>query len=110
MVETDHVSFTSLFENMDADMLPPMLQRLRLKLMRYQSRIRHVPGKPLATVDSLSRAPMGQAPPTVRATKPFLDSVIHTIQDGSPVRLDKLRYEHASDGERVALHKYHERD
>lgn len=85
MVETDHVSLTSLFENMNADMLPPMVQRLHLKLMRYQFQILHVPGKPLATVDTPSRAPVEQAPPTVRATKPFVDSVVHMIPDRSPV-------------------------
>nr|XP_037273151.1 uncharacterized protein LOC119165061 [Rhipicephalus microplus] len=48
-VETDHLPLVSLFGKMELDMLPPRIQRLRLKTMRYQFRMLHVPGKLLAT-------------------------------------------------------------
>lgn len=106
LVETDHLPLTSLFGSMDVDMLPPRVQRLRLKLMRYQFRVLHVPGKLLATADTLSRAPLGQVLPAVGAVELFVESVVQSIQDKSPVRLDRLRQEQASDGECVILLKY----
>lgn len=63
-VETDPQPLTTLFGDMDEDLLPPRVQRLRIKLMRYQYQIFYVPGKLLPTADTLSRAPLGRAAPS----------------------------------------------
>lgn len=39
-------------------MIPPRIQRIRMRLMRYQYRVLYVPGKLLATADTLSRTPV----------------------------------------------------
>ncbi|XP_037515008.1 uncharacterized protein K02A2.6-like [Rhipicephalus sanguineus] len=62
-IETDHLPLTSLLCSMDVDALPPRIQRIRLKLMRYQYTVLYVPGKLLATADTLSRAPVTSASP-----------------------------------------------
>ncbi|KAM7291848.1 uncharacterized protein ISCGN_028419 [Ixodes scapularis] len=116
LVETDHPPLTSLFGRMDEDVLPPRIQRLRLKLMSYQFKILHVPSKLLATADTVSRAPLRQASVVVCTMELFVENVVHEIQDTisevcdgqsriqdtSPVGLDRLRQEQA----RVNLLKY----
>lgn len=62
-IEPDHQSLVSLFRKMDLDLLPPTVQRLRMKLMQYQFRRLYPPGKLLATAGTLSRGlPSGDSP------------------------------------------------
>lgn len=56
-IETDHKPLVPLLGSKDLDELPPRIQRLRMRLMRYRYTISHVPGKNMATADVLSRAP-----------------------------------------------------
>ena len=43
------------------DNLTPRLQRLQMRLMRFDFKISHTPGKELITADLLSRKPTGEA-------------------------------------------------
>uniref|UniRef100_A0A3P8NB56 ribonuclease H n=1 Tax=Astatotilapia calliptera TaxID=8154 RepID=A0A3P8NB56_ASTCA len=56
-VETDHKPLVPLLGSKNLDELPPRVQRLRMRLMRYSFTISHVPDKHIATADVLSRAP-----------------------------------------------------
>lgn len=58
MVETDHKPLVPLLSNKNLEELPIRVQRFRLRMMRYQYTIRHVPGKDLNTADFLSRSPL----------------------------------------------------
>ena len=49
-----------LFSSKNLDELPLRVQRFRLRLMRFQFSISHVPGKSLTTADALSRAPSSE--------------------------------------------------
>ena len=57
-VETDHKPLVSLLSSKkNLDELSPLIQRFRIRLMRYMYTIGHVPGKSLITADALLRAP-----------------------------------------------------
>ena len=56
-VETDHRPLIPLFSTKLIDELPVRIQRFRMRLMRFDFAIAHVPGKLMYTADSLSRSP-----------------------------------------------------
>lgn len=55
--ETDHKPLVTLLGKSPVDVLPPRVQRFRLRLMRFSFSICYVPGKQIVTADTLSRAP-----------------------------------------------------
>ncbi|KAJ8389952.1 hypothetical protein AAFF_G00112370 [Aldrovandia affinis] len=59
-IEMDHKPLVPLLGSRNLDELPPRIQRLRMRLMRFSYTISHVPGKEIATADVLSRAPVAQ--------------------------------------------------
>ena len=56
-IEIDHKSLVPLLSTKHLDDLPPRILHFRLRLMRFDYTISHVPGKLLYTADTLSRAP-----------------------------------------------------
>ena len=57
-LETDHKPLVALFGSKTLDAIPPRIQRMRMRMMRYSYDIHHVAGKDMHTADTLSRAPM----------------------------------------------------
>ena len=57
-LQTDHKPLVPILGSKVLDTLPIRVQRFRLRLMRFQYTITHVPGKDLAIADALSRAPL----------------------------------------------------
>lgn len=58
-LETDHKPLVPLLGVLKSlDELPPRIQRMKMRLMRFCYNIVHVPGKELYTADTLSRAPL----------------------------------------------------
>ena len=57
-IETDHRPLVPLFSTKNLDELPVRVQRFRMRMMRFQFSIYHVPGKSLIVADMLSRAPL----------------------------------------------------
>ena len=55
-IETDHKPLVSLLGSKNLDEMPPRIQRLRMRLMKFDYNITHVPGKQLVTADT--RAPV----------------------------------------------------
>ena len=55
--EVDHKPLVPLLGDKALDQLPVRIQRMRMRLLRYQFTISHVPGKELVVPDALSRAP-----------------------------------------------------
>ena len=62
ILEADHKPLVPILCRKSLDMLPPRVLRFRLRLMRFQYSIQHVPGKTLYTADTLSRAPLKEIP------------------------------------------------
>ena len=60
-LETDHKPLVSLLGGKALDDLPPRIQRFRMRLMRYNYTVNHVPGKSLSTADTLSLSPLRAA-------------------------------------------------
>ena len=57
-LETDHKPLVPLLSSKNLEDLPIRVQRFRLRLMRFDYTIVHVPGKSLCTADALSRSPI----------------------------------------------------
>jgi hypothetical protein len=53
-INTDHKPLVPLFSSKKLEDLPLRLQRFRLRMMRYNYTISHVPGKQLVISDTLS--------------------------------------------------------
>ena len=53
-----HKPLVPLLSSKGLDELPPLIQRFRMRLFRFQFQISHVPGKDLITADALSRQPL----------------------------------------------------
>ena len=54
-IETDHKPLVPLMRSKHLNDLPPRVLRFRLRMAKFDYEIRHVPGKYLYTVDTLSR-------------------------------------------------------
>ena len=82
-IQTDHKPLVPLFSSKHLEELPIRVQRFRLRMMRFQFSICHVPGKDLIIADTLSRAPA--AGPTQaddlfqQEASAFLDVVLKSI-------------------------------
>ena len=63
VIETDHKPLIPLLSTKDITSMPPRIQRFRLRLMRFNPEVVHVPGKNQITADALSRAPVGRPTP-----------------------------------------------
>ena len=62
IVETDHKPLESIFRK-PLNEAPPRLQRMLLKLTKYDLVVRYVPGKQQVISDCLSRAPLSETEP-----------------------------------------------
>ena len=92
-IETDHKPLVPLLGSKNLDEMPPRIQRLRLRLMKFHYTISHVPGKELVTADTLSRAPV-ESPPSQSGGDEeinlYVDSVLAQLP-ASDIRLREIR-------------------
>ena len=81
LLETDHKPLVPLLGSKSLDTLPPRVLRFRIRLMRFQYRIVHVPGKTLYIADTLSRAPVitTSTEEVEKDTETFVQAVISSI-------------------------------
>ena len=59
-IQTDHKPLIPLFSSKDLEELPVRVHRFRMRMMRYNFTISHVPGNELTIADALSRAPVSK--------------------------------------------------
>ena len=95
ILETDHKPLVPILGRKSLDMLPPRVLRFRLRLMRFQYSIQHVPGKTLYTADTLSRAPLKEIPDassslSSQKIEQFVQAITAAFP-ASPDRLDSYR-------------------
>ena len=93
-IETDHAPLVSLLGSKNLEDLTPRLQRFRMRLMRFQYTISHVPGKDLIIADTLSRAPSRTI--DTSETTAFVDMIMGSYP-ASNNRLEEIRRKQASD-------------
>nr|XP_037270721.1 uncharacterized protein K02A2.6-like [Rhipicephalus microplus] len=109
-VESDHLPLVALLSSKDLDILPPRIQRMRIKLMRYQFAVKYVPGKLLATADTLSRAPCDL--PTSKAVSSlevYIGEVLKELPLQLENQLDEIRRLQAQDSECSSIMTYCEK-
>jgi len=107
-VETDHKPLIPLFSTKLIDELPVRIQRFRMRLMRFDFAIAHVPGKLLYVSDPLSRSPQGT---TCKSwddlhdeVECYVNAVLVTLP-ASDQRLDEIRSELKNDDTlKTAMH------
>ena len=58
LVETDHNPLVPILGSKNLEEMSPRIQRLRMRVLRFDFSVSHVPGKHLSTADALSRAPI----------------------------------------------------
>lgn len=110
LLETDHRPLLELLGSKGLDVLPPRIQRFRMMLMRYQYEILHVPGKLLATADTLSRVPVdGPGVRSVETIELFEQEVLNIVHQVLPLSLQEVRDSQKVDGECVSVREYVEK-
>lgn len=108
-IETDHKPLIPLLSTKTIDELPLRIQRFRMRLMRYDYDIAHVPGKLLYTADALSRGPLpnsdsGYTNQLLIDTECYVQTVLLNLPASSS-RLDEIRSELKKDDTlKVVMH------
>ena len=98
---TDHKPLVPLFSSKHLEELPIRVQRFRLRMMRYNYTISHVPGKELQIADALSRSPMGSPTCADQALQLEADAYVSVVLQGLPTtekRLLEIKEAQKADG------------
>ena len=93
-IETDHKPLVPLLGTKNLDSLPPRVLRFKLRLSRFEYQIGHVPGKHLYTANSLTRAPIYNAPNLIICKKKQIcswRSVYNTYQPAVNTLMNLLK-------------------
>ena len=100
-VQTDHKPLVPLFTTKHLEELPLRVQRFRLRMMRFNFSMSHVPGKDLLIADALSRSPNDESEGTndlPEETQVFVDAVLAAIP-ATEERLEQIRQAQKNDAE-----------
>ena len=110
-LETDHKPLISLLGTAKSlDQLPPRIQRMKMRLMRFAYTIIHVPGKELYTADTLSRAPVGVSKvDVIEDLTEEVEAFVNVVMQGFPAtdnRIEEIRQHQLEDETCQELSKY----
>ena len=97
---TDHKPLVPLFSSKKLDELPLRVQRFRLRMMRYDFTISHVPGKDLVVADTLSRAPACRPTENDQALVQEANAFVNLVTSNLPAteqRLQEIKQHQAND-------------
>ena len=79
-IQTDHKPLVTLFSSKHLEELPLRVQRLRMRMMRFQYTISHVPGKDLIFADTLSVSTPSVADEALQQeTTSYVNSVMQSL-------------------------------
>lgn len=108
-VQSDHKPLEAIFKK-PVNSTSPRLQRMRMKLLRYDLEVGYKPGKDLKVADALSRAYLlASAEDIDYELVKDVTVMIHTLIEAVPAssrRLDQFRAETARDPDLVKLRQY----
>ena len=89
LIETDHKPLVPLLSTKQLDSLTPRILQFRLRLMRYDYSIQHVPDKLLYTANTLSRAPQTEVTESLELQEE-VEAFIESISDNLPACKSRL--------------------
>ena len=98
-IETDHKPLVPLFSSKLLDELPLRVQHFRMRLMRFNFTITHIPGKDLSTADALSRAPISSPTSNQELSSDEVDAYIRVEIQSLPATELRLEVDRAHQGE-----------
>ena len=107
-MNSDHKPLENIFKK-PLFKLPPRLQRMRLRLQRYDIKVRYVPGKFLYIADTLSRACGESHIPNDNDMYQDMEYFIHSVVSNLPisdVKLKEVREFNSDDPIMQMLHWY----
>ena len=90
-IQTDHKPLVPLFTYKGLDELPVRVQRFRLRLMRFNFTVSHVPGKDLVVADTLSRAPVSSGVTDDEEFQQEVEAYINLIVQQLPASEHRLK-------------------
>ena len=88
IIQTDHKPLESIMKKPLAN-TPPRIQRLLIRLQKYQLRVQYIPGKDLIIADTLSRAP--HIPKQDIDLTDDIEVIVHTIVENLPISSERLQ-------------------
>ena len=110
VIETDHKPLVPLLSTTPLNSVPPRVLRFRLRLLRYDFSIVHIPGKDHIIADALSRSPSSCVLSMDEVT--LLDEAEYYVNEtlaylpASDARLEEIRKHQAADPTCQALFQY----
>ena len=108
-LETDHKPLVPILMTKDLDRTPLRCQRMLMRMMRFNAKVVHRPGKELLIADALSRFPTNKQDSQIQEV---VDSYIEYFEEDTsvtPDRLNKIRAAtvHDSDLQQVISYVLH---
>ena len=107
-VHSDHKPLESIFKK-PLFKVPPRLQRMRLRLQKYDIKVKYVPGKVQYIADTLSRACNESSMPSDSDMHKDMEYFIHSVVSSLPisdVKLKELRDLNSNDPTMQMLQQY----
>ena len=108
-IHTDHKPLVPLFGSKNLEELPIRVQRFRLRMMRYNYTISHVPGESLHVADTLSRAPCSDAvDPDIllqQETAAYVNLLVQSLP-ATEKQLDRIKRHQEEDEECLQAAEY----
>ena len=90
-IHTDHKPLVPLFSTKHLEELPIRVQQFRLRMMRYDFTISHVPDKDLVIADALSTAPTTEASESDRFFQKEADCFVNAVVESLPATETQLQ-------------------
>lgn len=108
VIETDHKPLIPLLNSKELAKMPPRIQRFRLRMMKYDSTVVHVPGKQQITADALSRAPVDAPIIKEDISKDANVFALQTVDilPASTEKLTEIRQLQVQDSELIQIRNY----
>jgi transposase InsO family protein len=108
-IQTDHKPLVPLFSTKNLEELPVRVQRFRIRMLRFDFNIIHVPGKNLIIADALSRAPEHTPSEKDLILQEDTRAYINLVMESHPAsehRLKQIELEQKKDPTCVTLAHY----
>ena len=90
-IQTDHKPLVPLFSTKHLEELPVRVQRFRMRMMRYNFTISHVPGQELTIADTLSRAPVSTASVADQSFQSETTAYVNLVVETLPATEKRLK-------------------